>query len=155
KCHSFMSVPGLGGEAMSCLAINNCSCLFQALAATVDPMTLRKLFMSVPGLGGLGGEVMSQRISKSSLGSRQPLFPLYCSQLMFALSLRIIHSLDTEENHGEKMFKQDSQTNLIVTTCYMLQPRKQDLLPNTLVSTQFCFAEGLLLSSSLARVLLC
>ncbi|CAB4443697.1 unnamed protein product [Rhizophagus irregularis] len=38
---------------------NNCSCLFQALAATVDPMTLLKSLTSVPGPGDLGGEVMS------------------------------------------------------------------------------------------------
>ncbi|RGB23077.1 hypothetical protein C1646_729268, partial [Rhizophagus diaphanus] len=51
RSHNFMSVPDLGGEVMSCLTTNNCSCLFQALAATVDPMTLLKSLTSVPGPG--------------------------------------------------------------------------------------------------------
>ena len=89
-----MSDPDLGGGTMSRLATNNCLCLIQTLAATVDPMTLLKLLMSDPDLGGecfpwytlpwrrhnfmsdpdLGGEVMSQRVSKLSLGGCQPLF---------------------------------------------------------------------------------
>ena len=50
--HSFMSASVLDGEVMSCLMTNNCSCLLQSLAATVDPMTLLNLLVSAPVLGG-------------------------------------------------------------------------------------------------------